>query len=88
MRHVGKPFPDIINRWYFISPEDGAVTQLYLGTSPEIEEKNIKAKYFIPYGQEYTPLKAATTEENQTELWEFTEMILHEKVPGYTGAGI
>ncbi|GAB5587331.1 hypothetical protein Unana1_02231 [Umbelopsis nana] len=88
MRHVGNPFTDIISRWYFISPEDGAVTQLYLGTSPEIEEKNIKAKYFIPYGQEYTPLKAATTEENQTELWEFTEKILHEKVPGYTGAGI
>jgi hypothetical protein len=37
---------------------------------------------------EATPIGHATSQKNQTELWDFSEKILHEKVPGYAGAGI
>ncbi|CAG8750726.1 3557_t:CDS:2, partial [Gigaspora margarita] len=35
-----------------ISPEDGAITTLYCATSPEIEEKNYRGRYFVPFGIE------------------------------------
>ncbi|CAG8791349.1 23919_t:CDS:2, partial [Dentiscutata erythropus] len=35
-----------------ISPEEGAITTLYCATSPEIEEKNYRGKYFDPFGIE------------------------------------
>jgi hypothetical protein len=79
---------DIIGKLLFVTPEEGAITQMYLATSPEIEEKSIKGKYFVPYGKEATPNKHSTSEENQIQLWDFSEKILKEKVPGYAGAGI
>jgi hypothetical protein len=42
----------------------------------------------VPYGKEATPNKHSTSEENQIQLWDFSEKILKEKVPGYAGAGI
>ncbi|MBW0521214.1 hypothetical protein O181_060929 [Austropuccinia psidii MF-1] len=33
------------------TPTDGALTQLYAATSPEIETKDLKAAYLVPYGQ-------------------------------------
>jgi hypothetical protein len=33
-----------------ISPEKGALTQLYLATSPEVEQNNIKGKYYVSSG--------------------------------------
>ena len=30
-----------------ISPEQGALTQMYLATSEEVESKNIKAQYYV-----------------------------------------
>ncbi|RIB21626.1 hypothetical protein C2G38_2077737, partial [Gigaspora rosea] len=35
-----------------ISTEDGAITTLYCATSPEIEEKNYRGRYFDPFGIE------------------------------------
>ncbi|CAO3682998.1 unnamed protein product [Umbelopsis vinacea] len=87
-RHVAGFFYDIIGKLLFVTPEEGAITQMYLATSPEIEEKSIKGKYFVPYGKEATPNKHSTSEENQIQLWDFSEKILKEKVPGYAGAGI
>lgn len=87
-RHVQNFATTIINSLISITPEDGSVTQMHLATSPEIEEKNIKGKYFVPYGDEVIPNKHSTNEENQIQLWDFTEKILYDKVPGYVGAGI
>jgi hypothetical protein len=75
-------------RQFSISPEDGAVTQMYLATSPEIEAKNIHGQYYVPFAEVATPSGYATTQENQTKLWDFTEKILYDNVPGYAGAGI
>ncbi|KAG2186163.1 hypothetical protein INT43_002601 [Umbelopsis isabellina] len=87
-RHNESMTMSVMRRLFFIAPEDGAKTQLYLATSPEIEKKNIKGKYFVPYGDESVPNKHAASQENQTKLWDFTENLLKEKVPGYTGANI
>ncbi|KAI8062405.1 hypothetical protein BC940DRAFT_336481 [Gongronella butleri] len=67
-----------------IPAEDGAVTQMYLATSPEIDEKNIQGQYYIPMAQHSKPVTAlANDDKNAVELWEFTEKLLSEKVPGY-----
>jgi NAD(P)-dependent dehydrogenase (short-subunit alcohol dehydrogenase family) len=37
--------------------EDGALTQLYCATSPEIEEKGLSGRYFVPDAHELRPSK-------------------------------
>lgn len=87
-RHNEGMMVSVMRNLFFIAPEDGAKAQLYLATSPEVEKKNIKGKYYVPYGDEAVPNKHSTSQENQTKLWDFTEDLLKEKVPGYTGANI
>ncbi|CAG8800519.1 10787_t:CDS:2, partial [Racocetra persica] len=43
-----------------ISADDGAITTLYCATSPEIEEKNYRGKYFEPFGDEKLVTKRET----------------------------
>ncbi|KAG2172687.1 hypothetical protein INT43_000034, partial [Umbelopsis isabellina] len=86
-RYATFPFKQIID-WMKINPQDGALTQLYLSTSPEIEKKDIRGKYYVPFASEATPQSHSTSQKNQTELWDYTEKILREKIPGYTDAGI
>jgi hypothetical protein len=66
----------------------GAVTQMYLSTSPEVEANDIRGQYYIPYGESATPAGHATSQENQTKLWDLSEKYLSEKVRGYTGASV
>jgi hypothetical protein len=42
----------------------------------------------IPYAKPATPAAQATSEKNALDLWNFSEMILKEKIPEYEGAGI
>ncbi|KAI8886004.1 NAD(P)-binding protein [Backusella circina FSU 941] len=71
------------NTVFTISVEDGAVTQLYLATSPEVEEKKYKGKYFVPYATLCKSHGVSTSKDAPKELWDFTEKLLAEKVPGY-----
>ncbi|KAF7359227.1 hypothetical protein MSAN_01264800 [Mycena sanguinolenta] len=41
--------------YVFVSPEQGARTQLYAATALEVEEKDLKAAYLTPYAQVSTP---------------------------------
>ncbi|CAJ0634031.1 16564_t:CDS:2 [Entrophospora sp. SA101] len=61
-----------------LTPDDGALTSLYCATSPEIEEKKFRGKYFIPFGVESTDtLKDyAKDEELAKKLWEFTDDLI------------
>ncbi|KAJ2957130.1 hypothetical protein NQZ79_g7117 [Umbelopsis isabellina] len=86
-RYMTFPLKQIID-WMKINPQDGSLTQLYLSTSPEVEKKDIRGKYFVPFAAEETPQSHSTSQKNQTELWDYTEKVLKEKIPGYTGAGI
>ena len=45
-----------------MKPEVGALTQLYCATSPEIENKDIRGKYFIPIANELDPSKLLVLE--------------------------
>ncbi|KAG2219481.1 hypothetical protein INT45_010401 [Circinella minor] len=78
----------LYNNHFAISTENGSLTQLYLATSPEIESKNIKGQYYVPYARPgwFTPY--ARSEKNATDLWEFTENLLKEKMPDYQGSPI
>ncbi|KAJ3055563.1 hypothetical protein HK097_010084 [Rhizophlyctis rosea] len=61
------------------SPEDGALTQLYAATSPDIEAKPYKGQYFVPVGKLAKPSDYALDDQLAKKLWEWTENILIEK---------
>ncbi|POW05391.1 hypothetical protein PSTT_09728 [Puccinia striiformis] len=49
---------DFLTNWFtkfgsyiIASPHEGALTQLYAATSPDIEIKGLRAAYLVPYGQ-------------------------------------
>lgn len=54
------------------SPEKGALTSIYLATSPEVE--GVTGKYFAN-SKEKQPSKAATSEENAHKLWEISQQM-------------
>ncbi|KAI8150269.1 hypothetical protein BJV82DRAFT_573441 [Fennellomyces sp. T-0311] len=76
------------NTIFNITTENGALTQLYLATSPEVEEKHIKGKYYVPYAVPGNPNAYSSSEKNAASLWEFTENLLKEKIQDYQGATI
>ncbi|CAG8813389.1 4849_t:CDS:2, partial [Racocetra persica] len=89
--HPGVVSTDMLNRGrsslpenfftYAISPDDGAITTLYCATSPEIEQKNYRAKYFEPFGNEREQSAVAQDEDLAKRLWEYTENLINEKLP-------
>ncbi|CAG8530322.1 3903_t:CDS:2 [Gigaspora rosea] len=74
-----KPFV-YISTFFMITADDGALTQLYCATSPEIEEKNFRGKYFVPYGEVSEPIAQGKDEELAKKLWDFSENLIKEKL--------
>lgn len=73
----------VINKIFSIfrsSPDDGALTQLYAATSPEIIEKNYRRVYFVPYGEIGETPKIAKDDELAENLWKYTEDLIDEKL--------
>ncbi|CAG8741168.1 8988_t:CDS:2, partial [Gigaspora rosea] len=62
---------------FSISPEDGAITTLYCATSPEIEEKNYRGRYFDPFGIEVEKSSCAKDDDLAKKFWEFTENLIN-----------
>jgi len=62
------------------SPEDGALTQLYLATSPDVEEQNIRGQYYVPTAKHSTTSRFGRDEELAAKLWEFSERLIEEKL--------
>ncbi|KAI8329446.1 hypothetical protein BC941DRAFT_197382 [Chlamydoabsidia padenii] len=88
-RHMmGGLMTKIYDNLMTITTEDGALTQLYLATSPEIETNKVKGQYYVPYGEVGYVSGLASSDANAKELWDFTEKLLIEKVPGYEGSPI
>ncbi|KAG0224205.1 hypothetical protein BGX31_008156 [Mortierella sp. GBA43] len=67
-------------RFLAAEPKVGALTQLYLATSPEIENKDIRGGYFIPIANEIQPNSFGLNEELQEKLWDFSEQLVREKI--------
>ncbi|KAI9239389.1 MAG: hypothetical protein BYD32DRAFT_411400 [Podila humilis] len=63
-----------------MKPEVGALTQLYCATSPEIENLDIRGRYFIPIANELEPNPIAFDEDLQERLWTWTEDTVKEKL--------
>ncbi|KAF9387488.1 hypothetical protein CPB97_002521 [Podila verticillata] len=53
--------------------EDGALTQLYCATSPEIEEKGLSGRYFVPDAHELRPSPYAMNRDLQERLFKYSE---------------
>ncbi|KAL2912618.1 hypothetical protein HK105_207926 [Polyrhizophydium stewartii] len=69
--------------WTFITPAQGALTQLYLAAHPDVEKKRITGRYFVPTAVEEAPSPLATDTASQDSLWavsnEVIKRILAEK---------
>ncbi|KAF9342947.1 hypothetical protein BGX26_006526 [Mortierella sp. AD094] len=63
-----------------MTPEVGALTQLYVATSPEIVNEDIRGRYFVPIANEIQPSAYAQDEALQEKLWAFSEKLVKEKV--------
>merc|ERR1711966_153486 len=63
------------SKYVLMSPSQGAVTQLYLATSPEVEAKDIRGKYFHPQARLTAEAKSATR-ENEDALWDVSEKLI------------
>lgn len=59
-------------------PNQGALTQLYLGTAEEVQSKKITAKYYKPIALEGKHSKLVTPELAKT-MWETNEKILSDR---------
>jgi len=65
------------------SPENGALTQLYLSTSPDVEEKNIRGEYYVPVGKKGRLSPLGCNDEQAKKLWDFSVKFIKEKVPDF-----
>ncbi|KAF9277565.1 hypothetical protein BGZ88_001086 [Linnemannia elongata] len=70
----------VVTKIVAMSPRVGALTQLYLATSPEIESKDIRGRYFIPIANEIKPIHYARDVDLQEALWVFSEKLAKEKI--------
>ncbi|GAA5821268.1 hypothetical protein JCM11251_004543 [Rhodosporidiobolus azoricus] len=67
--------------YFAMTPFEGAKTQLYLAGSPEVDEKNYHAKYFVPIATPHEPTAYAQDRELAEQLWKLSEKIVTEGVP-------
>ncbi|OAQ32835.1 NAD(P)-binding protein [Linnemannia elongata AG-77] len=56
------------------------LTQLYLATSPEVEKRDIRGRYFGPIAIEIEPSTYARDEKLQDKLWAYSEKLANEKL--------
>eukprot|EP01112_Ceratiomyxa_fruticulosa_P017451 TRINITY_DN5435_c0_g1_i1.p1 TRINITY_DN5435_c0_g1~~TRINITY_DN5435_c0_g1_i1.p1 ORF type:complete len:302 (-),score=62.86 TRINITY_DN5435_c0_g1_i1:119-1024(-) len=57
--------------WFIYTPDQGALTQLYAGTTPEVFEKDLNGKYLEPIGKVASSTKQATDTVLAEKLWNF-----------------
>jgi len=72
-----------IGRLFMLSPESGALTQLYLSTSPDVEKDNIRAQYYIPIAKKSVAQPLGQNDELARKLWDFSVALIKEKVPDF-----
>ncbi|KAF9108239.1 hypothetical protein BGX29_002382 [Mortierella sp. GBA35] len=59
--------------WAGRSAADGALSQLYCASSPEVEEKKLTGRYFVPDAHELRPSPYAMNKELQERLFKYSE---------------
>eukprot|EP01113_Clastostelium_recurvatum_P046950 TRINITY_DN8300_c0_g1_i3.p1 TRINITY_DN8300_c0_g1~~TRINITY_DN8300_c0_g1_i3.p1 ORF type:complete len:319 (+),score=70.57 TRINITY_DN8300_c0_g1_i3:32-958(+) len=66
--------------YILISPADGALTQLYAGTSQEVVDKDLNGAYLVPYAKMATPSSYAQDPALATKLWDYLEDLVKDKI--------
>lgn len=66
---------DALNDYVAMTPSQGAVTQLYLSASPDVESKEIRGKYYYPQARP-ADLPKFATEASEEELWALSEKLV------------
>ncbi|KIM25453.1 hypothetical protein M408DRAFT_331200 [Serendipita vermifera MAFF 305830] len=56
---------------FCVTPEEGAVTQLYAANAPEAQK--LSGKYLIPYAKEQSPSKLAQDQDLAKKMWDWCE---------------
>ena len=68
-------------KWLFmLTPEQGALTQLYAATDPRIEVDHVQGRYFVPIAKPSSTTKTAEDERLAKELWSYSEKLIREKL--------
>ncbi|EQC32471.1 hypothetical protein SDRG_09798 [Saprolegnia diclina VS20] len=68
--------------WFFQrTADDGAKTQLYCAASPEIETKNVSAKYFTPIAKLNETTALGQDMDLAAKLWTYTKELIASKTP-------
>eukprot|EP01090_Pellita_catalonica_P022981 TRINITY_DN9152_c0_g1_i1.p1 TRINITY_DN9152_c0_g1~~TRINITY_DN9152_c0_g1_i1.p1 ORF type:complete len:237 (-),score=59.40 TRINITY_DN9152_c0_g1_i1:234-944(-) len=68
----------IPNTLFAKSPENGALTQLYVATHPDIEDKDYRGRYFVPTAQLSTASKFGQDPKLAKKLWTVSEKLVAE----------
>ncbi|KAJ4481029.1 short chain dehydrogenase [Lentinula aciculospora] len=68
-------------RFLLLTPEQGALTQLYAATSPEVEEKNLKAALLFPVAQPKSKTSLAEDKDGKLggQFWTLCEALMRQK---------
>jgi NAD(P)-dependent dehydrogenase (short-subunit alcohol dehydrogenase family) len=61
-----------------LTPLAGALTSLYVATSPEISDSKVQARYFVPIALEHPKAEMGKDEALQKQLWEVSEKLVAE----------
>ncbi|KAK7035787.1 hypothetical protein R3P38DRAFT_606168 [Favolaschia claudopus] len=80
------PF-SFLEKYALSSPEQGARTQLYAATALEVEEKDLKAAYLVPYAKVGTPTTRAQDKDGKLakEFWSLCETLVAQADPKAEG---
>jgi retinol dehydrogenase-12 len=82
---VAQTVGNIASSLFAMSPEKGALTSLYVATSPDIEKNDWRGQYFVPIAKWAKPSKLASDEDLPKELWQWTENVIQEKLNSSSG---
>ncbi|KAG0013836.1 Retinol dehydrogenase 14 [Podila clonocystis] len=63
-----------------LTPDDGALTQLYVATSPDVVKSDIRGRFFVPIADEESLNSQALDVSLQEKLWEYSEKVVKEKL--------
>jgi NAD(P)-dependent dehydrogenase (short-subunit alcohol dehydrogenase family) len=71
----------LLDWWYGLSIAEGALTSLFLGTSPVIVQKQVNGKFYRPFGYALPQNKYPTLASNELaeKLWDWTEDVVSIK---------
>ena len=62
-----------------LTPYSGALTSLYVATSPEIKEREVRGRYFQPIAKISEARGFAIDGQRQKDLWKLSESLLEER---------